>query len=490
MPTTIKLKNSVTTTNVPSSLAQGEVAINVTDKKVWVGNAATTPVQLLGTGSDGSFTNLTVSGTTALNGGTTLGDASGDALTINSSAVSIPNGLNFDSNTFVIDATNNRVGVGTASPSSALDVNGVATFSAGTVSAPAITTTGDTNTGIFFPAADTIAFTEGGTEVIRINSSGNVGIGTSSPTRKLDVTDSSSANTIPLAVSNLIGGLDIASAGINFNAHNVNFARIVGGQQADSSFADGNLIFLTRNAETVAERMRISNSGNVGIGTSSPAFSLDIAGTMRGRGDAYLGFVNGSQAGVWWSQSNYSVPAFQGLTSAGNVNDIVMQPGGGSLLVGTATNGGVGVSIGGSTIRTNVSTTAYANHHIITNPNGDVGVIYTTGSTTVFANLSDYRLKQNIQPMTGALAKVAALKPCTYKWKVDGSDGQGFIAHELQEVCPDAVVREKDAVDQDGNPQYQGIDTSFLVATLTAAIQELKAIVDAQATRIESLENK
>jgi hypothetical protein len=80
--------------------------------------------------------------------------------------------------------------------------------------------------------------------------------------------------------------------------------------------------------------------------------------------------------------------------------------------------------------------------------------------------------------MTGALAKVAALKPCTYTWKSDGSAGQGFIAHELQEVVPDCVTGTKDAVDADGNPQYQGVDTSFLVATLVAAIQELKAEID------------
>ena len=69
---------------------------------------------------------LTVSGTSNLNGGTTLGDASGDALTINSAAVSTPNGLNFDSNTLVIDATNNRVGVGVASPTVPLEVSGAA----------------------------------------------------------------------------------------------------------------------------------------------------------------------------------------------------------------------------------------------------------------------------------------------------------------------------------------------------------------------------
>ena len=80
--------------------------------------------------------------------------------------------------------------------------------------------------------------------------------------------------------------------------------------------------------------------------------------------------------------------------------------------------------------------------------------------------------------MTGALAKVAALKPCTYKWKADGSDGEGFIAHELAEVVPQCVTGEKDAVDAEGKPVYQGIDTSFLVATLTAAIQEQQAIIE------------
>ena len=108
-----------------------------------------------------------------------------------------------------------------------------------------------------------------------------------------------------------------------------------------------------------------------------------------------------------------------------------------------------------------------------------VGSISCTSSATAYNTSSDYRLKNSVAPMTGALAKVAQLKPCTYKWNVDGSDGEGFIAHELAEVVPHAVTGEKDAVDEDGNPQYQGIDTSFLVATLTAAIQELKAEFDA-----------
>jgi len=108
-----------------------------------------------------------------------------------------------------------------------------------------------------------------------------------------------------------------------------------------------------------------------------------------------------------------------------------------------------------------------------------IGSITGSNTLTTYATVSDYRLKENVVPMTGALSKIALLKPVTYKWKFDGSDGEGFIAHELGEVFPQAVIGAKDAVDEDGNPLHQGIDTSFLVATLTSAIQELTARVAA-----------
>ena len=119
---------------------------------------------------------------------------------------------------------------------------------------------------------------------------------------------------------------------------------------------------------------------------------------------------------------------------------------------------------------------------------GNIGGISQVGSTGVlYSTTSDYRLKESVAPMTDALSKIAALKPVTYKWKSDGSDGQGFIAHELQEVFPEAVNGQKDAVesvvDENGNintrPKYQGIDTSFVVATLVAAVQELNAELQA-----------
>jgi hypothetical protein len=127
-----------------------------------------------------------------------------------------------------------------------------------------------------------------------------------------------------------------------------------------------------------------------------------------------------------------------------------------------------------------------------------VGFISTTAGATQYVTSSDYRLKENIAPMTGALTTVSALKPVTYNWKANGSNSQGFIAHELQAVVPECVVGEKDAVetytDEDGieqtKPKYQGIDTSFLVATLTAAIQEQQTIINDLKARVETLEAK
>lgn len=124
------------------------------------------------------------------------------------------------------------------------------------------------------------------------------------------------------------------------------------------------------------------------------------------------------------------------------------------------------------------------------NGNGLVGFITTSGTTTSYNSASDYRLKENVAPMQNALDTVAQLNPVTYTWKADGSAGQGFIAHELQAVVPDCVTGEKDAVDAEGNPQYQGVDTSFLVATLVAAIKEQQATITDLKTRLTALEAK
>jgi hypothetical protein len=176
----------------------------------------------------------------------------------------------------------------------------------------------------------------------------------------------------------------------------------------------------------------------------------------------------------------------------------------GSLLVGTTANQGSGrVSIiphltGNTCISMQHTGTSYYPALFYTSTSTLAGYISTSSSTTSYITTSDYRLKENIVPMTGALAKVTALNPVTYQWKVDGLKGQGFIAHELQAIVPDCVHGTKDAVetytDEDGNeatrPVYQGIDTSFLVATLTAALQEAHELIKNLEQRVAALENK
>jgi hypothetical protein len=171
----------------------------------------------------------------------------------------------------------------------------------------------------------------------------------------------------------------------------------------------------------------------------------------------------------------------------------------GNLLVGTTAS--TIATITQNSLVARVSNGSLLVHHENGNTGSDfagfgydsstIGTISQNSTTTVGYNTSsDYRLKNTIAPMTGALAKVALLKPVTYKWNADGSDGQGFIAHELAEIVPECVNGEKDAVDEDGNPKYQGIDTSFLVATLTAAIQELKAELDSVKAELATLKGK
>ena len=273
----------------------------------------------------------------------------------------------------------------------------------------------DTNTGIFFPAADTIAFGEGGAEAMRIDSSGNVGIGTASPVSKLNV----NGGSVTLAETTTgVYNIDFQSRTASTNA------RIQYDQLTNTT---GQLLFYT-NGGSLTERARIDSSGNLLVGTTGY-----FGGTAR--------------------LSITATAAAQNVLQTRPTTNITYYP------------------------------------SIFENSSGTtVGYIQSTASATSYVTSSDYRLKEAIAPMAGALAKVALLNPVTYKWKSTGEATQGFIAHELQAVVPECVTGEKDAVDADGNPVYQGVDTSFLVATLTAAIQELKAELDTTKARLAALE--
>ena len=118
-----------------------------------------------------------------------------------------------------------------------------------------------------------------------------------------------------------------------------------------------------------------------------------------------------------------------------------------------------------------------------------VGNISVTTSATAYNTSSDYRLKESVEPLTGAADRVLALKPSRFNFISEPDKVvDGFIAHEAQEVVPEAVTGEKDAVDADGNPEYQGIDQSKLVPLLTAALQEALTEIDNLKERVTALE--
>jgi hypothetical protein len=266
------------------------------------------------------------------------------------------------------------------------------------------------------------------------------------------------------------------------------------------STGDDSGILNIQTNETTA--ITVDASQNVGIGTSSPTNRLDIqaaktkvfATSTTGTNDCYFAANNtggafqigldnsaGTEFGTAYAGVLYRSGAYP-INFYTNANERMRIDSEGDLCVGTtATNSNERVRIkNGNDTRAIAFQSASA---------AECGYIYINGggTTTTYATSSDYRLKENIAPMTGALAKVVALKPVTYKWKINGFNGQGFIAHELQEVVPDCVIGTKDQVNEDGNPVYQGIDTSFLVATLTAALQETKALIDTQAETINAL---
>jgi hypothetical protein len=120
----------------------------------------------------------------------------------------------------------------------------------------------------------------------------------------------------------------------------------------------------------------------------------------------------------------------------------------------------------------------------------ELGKIRINGAGVAYDTTSDYRLKENLEPITDATTRVQALKPWRFNFishpevTVDG-----FLAHEAQEVVPEAVGGAKDEVDADGNPVYQGIDQSKLVPLLTAALQEAVAEIKALKDRVTALES-
>ena len=254
---------------------------------------------------------------------------------------------------------------GTANTVTPLTASGVATFTAGSAAAPAITTAGDTNTGIFFPAADTIAFAEGGAESMRIDSSGNLGIGTTSPSALGKVL-------------NLYGGANIGSS-IALQADNgAQFCTIYQGITAadpTAIFSNNGFKFATATAKDATgftERMRLNSSGNLGLGVTPSAWGGGYLGLQVGRA-AIMGRVGGENA-FFIGNAYYDGTSYK-YTTSGNAEMYTVNAGTHSWL--TAASGTAGNAITWTTPMT-LDTSGKLGIGTIT-PTGNLSVVTTSG---------------------------------------------------------------------------------------------------------------
>ena len=398
-----------------------------------------------------------------------------------SGTVTASGNINFDSNTLYVNTTNNRVGIGTSSPGSALDVQAVdgrsiIRFTATTGTNPVYNRASNTGgflyvgrdgsagtdfgagayaSALWSTGAYPMVFGTNGTERMRIDSSGNVGIGTSSPSYTLDI-NRGGVGPVAKFTGSASAYIYAGSAAVYFGSD----ATVSNSFGADS--VNNRLVMYTNNNE----RMRIDSGGNVQIGTTA-----NLAGAKY---TVYQDNASTSWAAFFRAQNA------QGCVGITNTS-------------GTAGYTAIGFYNNGTSFT-------------------QVGSIGVSGSTTAYNTSSDYRLKNNVTPMSGSIDRLKQLKPSTWSWVQDGSHGEGFIAHEAQEVVPEAITGTKDAmrveeyeitpavIDDDDNvvteavmgtrevPDYQGIDQSKLVHLLTAALQEAITKIEDLETRIATLE--
>ena len=402
----------------------------------------------------------------------------------------------------MVEDSSGNIGIGSETPGASLDI---------AKTTPVIRFT-DTDAGqyaellnsgsSFYISADRgnggngdIIFRSGGTsEKLRITSGGNVGIGTDSPGAKLHI-DSTTTNT-PLVVE----------------ASQNNRSRLVfrnnqeTGTQCTVELIDEDLRFNTNSGE----RMRIVKDGNIGIGLTNPSAKLEVyLGTNVAGTIARFGGYNDGRSLIF---SNSGVGADHFINAQASGGSITFQTG--SIDRAKIANGGIinlngqrsgfstpmsgsgnvriaAASAGGIALST-FDTNNYTAVQFVREVSGtaqQVGTITCNTTNTAYNTSSDYRLKENVVPLTGAADRLSQLPVHRFNFIADPSKTvDGFLAHEAQDVVPECVTGTKDEVDDEGNPVYQGIDQSKLVPLLTAALQEAMERIETLEAKVTALE--
>jgi hypothetical protein len=398
-------------------------------------------------------------------------------------------------------------------------MTGALGFVAGSASTPSLFASGDTNTGIFFPAADTIAFAEGGVEAARFDSTGNLGIGTTSPTTRLTVSSTTGGKNFEV--------ISTSTASYSYNT-NSTASSVFGQDSTGTLIADLGtkpIYFYTNSAE----RARIDLSGNLGIGTSSPTTKLEVNGNVlkiydQSTSNANLVVRNsttGNAAGFNLQQDGVNSLFYNSsngyMAFATNATERARIDSSGNLLVGM-TSSSRKLSAEGSNAGTcflhntrNVSgdstlimqlggsnTNNTSSYYMFCDTDG-IGVrmvVYGNGNVQNVNNsygaYSDVKLKENIVDATPKLANLMQVKVRNYNLIGEEQKQIGVVAQELETIFP-GMVEESPDRDREGNDlgtTTKSVKYSVFVPMLIKGLQEQQAQITTLTQRITALENK
>ena len=469
-----------------------------------------------------------------------------------------------DADLFYLDASADRIGISTQTPSAVVSIKG----NGGLLSL--IKDSDSNNNGIIFQDSssnnhaavwhygsdDALVFWSGGsTERMRLDSSGRLLLGTTSSrtvqgdsTLQIEADSTSLLSIVRTSNNNGAAFLTIGKTRngsilqdddvigiLNFHGDDGSDLatpaaqiRVAVDGTPGSNDMPGRIEFLTTldGNSASSERMRITNAGNVGIGTTSPDLPLHVSGTSNADEKKLFRITNAGGSAGTTAVMEFECGVDEIATiSANNAGGDI-----GNLMFATATSQGaypsekMRIGSGGNILfgvtgettthasfRPNSqdrmifhlgsSTTGASNLAIFSNPNGTVGSISTSGSATSFNTSSDYRLKENVVAISDGITRLKTLKPSRFNFIADAETTvDGFLAHEVTAV-PEAITGTKDEVVTQAmidagdykegtlnDPIYQGIDQSKLVPLLTAALQEAVAKIEVLETKVAALE--